>query len=174
MLTIVYVVAAIIVVILILAAMRPDTFRIERKITIKAAPEKVYGLIDDFHHWAAWSPWEKLDPAMNRSFSGAGSGKGAGYAWQGNKKVGRGSMEILESSSPAKIIIKLDFFEPFEAHNTAQFDLAHSGDETAVTWAMFGPSPFMMKIMHLFMNMDKMVGKDFEEGLNNLKMNAEK
>lgn len=174
MLTIVYAIVAIIAVILILAAMRPDTFRIERKIAIKAAPDRVYALLDDFHHWPSWSPWEKLDPAMNRSFSGAASGKGAGYAWQGNKKVGRGSMEILESQAPAKLIIKLDFFEPFEAHNTAQFDLAQSGGETTVTWAMFGPSPFMMKVMHLFMNMDKMVGKDFEEGLNNLKAQAEK
>ncbi len=174
MLIVVYAIAAIIAVILILAAMRPDTFRIERKIAIKAAPDKVHALINDFHHWPSWSPWEKLDPAMKRSFSGAEHGKGAGYAWQGNKKVGRGSMEILESDTPARVVIKLDFFEPFEAHNTAQFDLAHGTGETTVTWAMFGPSPFMMKIMHLFMNMDKMVGKDFEEGLSNLKANAEK
>ena len=174
MLTIVYAIVAIVVVILILAAMRPDTFRIERKIAIRATPDKVYGLIDDFHNWQSWSPWEKLDPAMNRGFSGPDKGKGAGYTWQGNKKVGKGAMEILEATTPAKIVIKLDFFEPFEAHNTAQFDLAHNGGETSVTWAMFGPSPFMMKIMHLFMNMDKMVGKDFEEGLNNLKAQAEK
>lgn len=172
-----YVIAAlvaVIAVILILAAMRPDTFRIERRITIQAAPEKVYALLDDFHHWASWSPWEKLDPAMNRSFSGTASGKGAGYAWQGNKKVGKGSMEILESQPGARLVIKLDFFEPFEAHNMARFDLVPQAGETAVTWAMFGPSPFMMKIMHLFMNMDTMVGKDFEDGLNNLKANAEK
>ncbi|HEX7643997.1 MAG TPA: SRPBCC family protein [Burkholderiaceae bacterium] len=174
MLTIVYIIAALIAVVLILAAMRPDTFRIERKITIKAAPEKVYALIDDFHNWPAWSPWEKLDPVMSRSFSGAASGKGAGYAWQGNKKVGKGAMEILEAQQPDKIVIKLDFFEPFEAHNTAQFDLSSAGGETTVTWAMYGPSPYMMKLMHMFMNMDKMVGKDFEEGLNNLKANAEK
>lgn len=174
MLTIVYVIVAIIAVILILAARRPDTFRIERSIAIHAAPEKVYSLLDDFHNWSSWSPWEKLDPAMNRSFSGAASGKGAGYAWQGNKKVGRGAMEILESDVAKKLVIKLDFLEPFEAHNTAQFDLAHQAGDTAVTWAMVGPSPFMMKVMHVFMNMDKMVGKDFEEGLRNLKACAEK
>ncbi len=174
MLTTIYVVAAIIAVILVLAAMRPDTSRVERSIAIKASPEVVYGLLDNFHNWPSWSPWEKLDPAMNRGFTGPDKGKGAGYTWQGNKKVGKGAMEILESQASTKLIIKLDFFEPFEAHNTAQFDLSHNGGETTVTWAMFGPSPFMMKIMHLFMNMDKMVGKDFEEGLSHLKANAEK
>ncbi|MBV8634415.1 MAG: SRPBCC family protein [Burkholderiaceae bacterium] len=174
MLTIVYIIAGLIALVLILAAMRPDTFRIERKITIKAAPEKVYALLDNFHNWQSWSPWEKLDPAMNRGFTGPDNGKGAGYSWQGNKKVGKGAMEILDSQASSKLVIKLDFFEPFEAHNTAQFDLTSSGGETTVTWAMYGPSPYMMKIMHLFMNMDKMVGKDFEEGLNNLKANAEK
>jgi uncharacterized protein YndB with AHSA1/START domain len=174
MLNILYVIAAVVIVVLILAAAKPDVFRIERKIDIKATPEEIFAHLEDFHLWAAWSPWEKLDPAMTRSFSGAPSGKGAGYAWQGNKKVGRGSMEILEAAMPSRLIIKLDFFEPFEAHNTAEFSLAAGGQETTVTWAMFGPSPFMMKVMHVFMNMDKMVGKDFEEGLNNLKNVAER
>ena len=174
MMIVIYIVIAAVILVLILAAAKPDVFRVERKITIKAAPEKVYPHLDDFHLWQAWSPWEKLDPQMTRNFSGPNNGKGSGYTWQGNKKVGRGAMEILESESASKLVIKLDFFEPFEAHNTAQFDLAKNGDETTVTWAMFGPSPFMMKLMHVVMNMDKMVGKDFEEGLRNLKAVAER
>ncbi len=174
MLTVIYVVAALIAVVLILAATKPDVFRVERKIDIKAAPEKIFAHIDDFHEWAAWSPWEKLDPAMTRTFSGPASGKGTAYAWEGNKKVGKGAMEITDLTVPQKIVIKLDFYVPFEAHNTTEFTLSANGESTTVNWLMFGPAPFMAKIMHVFMNMDKMVGKDFEQGLNNLKAIAEK
>lgn len=174
MLTILYIAVAIVVIILILAATKPNTFRVERKITINASPEKVFSLIDDFHHWPSWSPWEKLDPAMNRTYSGASSGKGAGYAWEGNKKVGKGAMEIRESIPSTKIVIKLDFLVPFEAHNTAEFELTKSGEGTTVTWAMFGPVALMMKVMHVFMSMDSMIGKDFESGLNNMKAVAER
>ncbi|HXA45990.1 MAG TPA: SRPBCC family protein [Burkholderiaceae bacterium] len=171
---IVIAVVVIIAVVLALAARKPDIFRVERSIDIKAAPDKFSSLIDDFHQWAGWSPWEKLDPAMTRAYSGATSGKGAIYEWQGNSKVGQGRMEILEILPNAKIVIKLDFLKPFEAHNTAEFTLETRGDSTFVTWAMYGPASLPVKVMHLFFNMDKMVGKDFETGLANMKALTEK
>lgn len=155
------------------AATRPDTFRVQREIDIKAPPEKVFALIDDFHHWTTWSPWEKLDPAMKRTYGGPANGKGANYAWEGSSKVGAGRMEIVDSTSPGRIQIQLDFLKPFEAHNTAEFTLQPKGDVTHVTWAMFGPSPFISKVMGLFFSMDAVVGKDFETGLANLKSAAE-
>ena len=111
---------------------------------------------------------------MKRTYSGAASGKGAVYAWDGNRNVGSGRMEILDASAPAKIVIKLDFFTPFEGHNTAEFTMLPQGDATNLTWLMHGPAPFMAKIMHVFMNIDRMVGKDFEIGLANLKRLTEK
>ena len=163
-----------VVVLLVYAATKPDTFRIQRSATIQAPPEKIYPHINDFHRWAAWSPWEKLDPDLKRTHSGAASGKGTVYEWEGNKKVGKGRMEITDESPPSKIIIKLDFFRPFEAHNTAEFTLAANGSATTVTWAMLGTMPYMMKVMSVFMNMDRMIGENFETGLANLKAIAEK
>jgi hypothetical protein len=124
--------------------------------------------INDFNRWPAWSPWEELDTEMERTLSGETSGKGAIYEWKGNKKVGRGRMEITESVPPEKISIQLDFFEPWKAHNTTDFTFASSGDGTDVVWSMNGTNPFMMKVICLFMDMDKMVGKDFEKGLDKL------
>jgi uncharacterized protein YndB with AHSA1/START domain len=155
--------------ILILAATKPDTFSVKRETTIKAPPEKIFPLIEDFHQWQSWSPYETKDPDMQRSFSGAERGKGAVYAWNGNKNVGSGRMEILDAPAPNRIMIKLDFFTPFEGHNTAEFTMQPLGSTTNVTWLMHGPCPFMMKIMHVFMNMDNMIGKDFAVGLANLK-----
>jgi len=160
--------------VLALAATRPDTFRVERSTTIKAPPGKVYALIDDFHQWQQWSPWERLDPAMKRQHGGAPKGKGALYGWEGNKEVGKGQMEITEATAPSRVVIKLDFLAPFEAHNTAEFVLVPQGDATTVTWAMFGPNLFIGKVMSLFASMDSLVGKDFERGLANLKAVAEK
>ena len=160
-------------VILAFAATRPDSFRVERSTTIKAPPEKVFALINDFHQWGAWSPWEKIDADLKRDYSGAASGVGAVYGWEG-KKTGNGRMEILESSPSSKIKIKLDFFKPFEAHNTAEFSVQAKDDKTEVNWAMHGPSNFMTKLMGVFMSMDKIVGKDFETGLDNMKAAAEK
>jgi Polyketide cyclase / dehydrase and lipid transport len=160
--------------VLILAATKPDRFSVQRAITVKAPPETIFPLIDDFHQWGSWSPYEHKDPAMKRSFSGAESGKGAVYAWDGNKNVGSGRMEILDASAPSKIRIKLDFFTPFEGHNTAEFTMLPQGDATSLTWLMHGPAPFMSKLMQVFMNMDSMIGKDFEIGLANLKGLAEK
>jgi uncharacterized protein YndB with AHSA1/START domain len=172
------VLAIAIAIVLILAATKPDTFRVQRATKVEAPPEKIFPLINDFHQWGTWSPYENKDPAMKRSYSGAASGKGAVYAWDGNKSVGSGRMEILDTSAPSKIVIKLDFFTPFEGHNTAEFTMLPQGDATNVTtnvtWLMHGPSPFMGKIMHVFINMDRMVGKDFEIGLANLKKLAER
>lgn len=166
--------AAAIAVVLVLAMLKPDSFRVERSTTISAPPEKVFALIQDFHQWGQWSPWEKIDPEMKRTHSGAESGPGAVYAWDGNDQVGNGRMEIIEAASPSKVSIQLDFLKPFEAHNTAEFTLAPEGDGTQVTWAMFGPNLFVGKVMQVFMSMDSMMGKDFETGLANMKAAAEK
>ncbi len=169
------VLAIAIAIVLILAATKPDTFSVQRAAVVKAPPENIFPLINDFHRWASWSPWENKDPGMKRTFSGTGSGRGAVYAWDGNKNVGSGRMEILAASSPSKIVIKLDFFKPFEAHNTAEFTMLPQGDATTnVNWVMRGPATFMSKVMQVFMNIDSMVGKDFETGLSNLKKLTEK
>jgi uncharacterized protein YndB with AHSA1/START domain len=160
--------------ILIFAATRPDSFRVERSARIQAPPEKIFPLINDFQSWRAWSPWEKLDPALQRSYSGPQSGKGAVYAWQGNGEVGHGRMEIEQASPPSRIVVRLDFMKPFEAHNVAEYTLERKGDATQVTWAMHGPSPYVAKLMGIFFSMDRMVGSKFEEGLANLKALAEK
>jgi uncharacterized protein YndB with AHSA1/START domain len=170
---IIIVILVLIVAILIYAASKPDTFRIQRSILIKAPPEKIFAILNDLQHWRVWSPYEKKDPAMKRSYSGAAIGKGAVYEWEGNKDVGKGRMEITESSVPSRILIQLDFIAPFQAHNTAEFTLESQGESTNVTWAMYGPSPFISKVMCLFINMDNMVGKDFEVGLDNLKAISE-
>jgi uncharacterized protein YndB with AHSA1/START domain len=162
------------VAVLVLAANKPDTFRVQRATSIKAPPEKIFALINDLHGWGAWSPYEKKDPAMKRTFSGAPSGKGAVYEWDGDKNVGQGRMEITDTSAPNKIVIKLDFIRPFEGHNVVTFSMEPRGDATNVTWDMQGPAPFMAKVMHVFINMDRMVGTDFEIGLANLKAVAEK
>jgi uncharacterized protein YndB with AHSA1/START domain len=163
------VLAITIAIVLILAATKPDTFRVRRGAIMKTPPERIFSLINDFHQWGTWSPWENKDPAMKRSFSGAESGTGAVYAWEGNRNVGSGRMEILDASTPSKIVIKLDFFKPFEGHNTAEFTMLPQGDATSVNWVMHGPAPFMSKVMQVFMNIDQMIGKDFEAGLANLK-----
>lgn len=168
------IVALVIAGVLILAATRPDTFRVQRATTIQAPPQKVFEFINDFDRWSVWSPWEKKDPAMKRTFGAATSGKGATYAWEGNKDVGQGSMEIAASAPPSRVAIKLDFVKPFEAHNMVEFTLEPKGEATAVTWSMQGHTPYFAKIIHLFFDMDSMVGKDFEAGLASLKAAAEK
>ena len=155
------------------AATRPDIFRVERSIDVKAPPERIRALIDDFSQWGAWSPYEKKDPGMKRTFGGPDAGKGATYAWDGDKTIGAGRMEILESA-PGRILIKLDFVRPFEANNTAEFTMRPKGADTDVTWAMYGPNLFIGKVIGLFLDMDKMVGTDFEAGLAALKKAAER
>jgi uncharacterized protein YndB with AHSA1/START domain len=168
------VLAIAVVIVLILAASKPNSFSIERATTVKAPPEKIFPVINDFHQWGLWSPYENKDPAMKRSYGGAASGRGAVYAWDGDKNVGSGRMEILDTSVPSKIVIKLDFFKPFEGHNTAEFTILPQGDATSVSWLMHGAAPFMHRLMRVFINVDNMIGKDFEIGLANLKRLAEK
>ena len=160
--------------VLILAATKPDTLRVERAIRIKAPADRIFPLINDFHQWIVWSPYENKDPGMKRTYGGADSGKGAVYAWDGDKNVGSGRMEILEAAVPSKILIKLDFFKPFEGHNTAEFTMLPQGDVTHLTWTMTGPAVFMSRVMQVFMNLDRMIGRDFETGLANLKKLTEK
>ncbi len=157
----------------IYAASRHDAFRIERSTNIQASPEKIFALINDFKQWEEWSPWEKIDPALKRTYSGPTSGIGAVYAWQGNKNVGQGRMEIIEASPFSKVTIKLDFIAPFAAHNTVEFTLVKKGDTTKLTQAMYGSRPYISKLMGLFLSMEKMVGGKYEEGLANLKNIAE-
>lgn len=155
------------------AATKPDSFRVERTAAISAPPAQIASYITDFRKWKAWSPWEKLDPAMKTVYSGAETGKGAIYEWSGNDQVGKGRMEILETGD-TRIVIKLDFLVPFEANNVITFNLAPRVGSTDVAWVMEGPQPFMAKVMSVFMNMDAMIGKDFEAGLASLKAEAEK
>jgi Polyketide cyclase / dehydrase and lipid transport len=168
------VLAIAIAVVLILAATKPNTLRVQRATSIKAPADRIFPLISDFHQWRIWSPYENKDPAMKRTYEGAESGRGAVYAWDGNNNVGSGRMEILDASVPSKITIKLDFFKPFEGHNTAEFTMLPQGDVTNLTWTMVGPAVFMSKVMQVFMNLDNMIGRDFEAGLANLKKLAEK
>ena len=168
------VLAIAIAIVLILAATKPDSFGVQRAAIVDAPPESIFPLINDFRQWGSWSPYEHKDPAMKRTFSGAARGNGAVYAWEGDKNVGSGRMEILEASAPQKIVIKLDFFTPFEGHNTAEFTMLPQGDGTHVTWLMHGPANFMSRLIQVFMNLDNMIGKDFEAGLANLKTITEK
>lgn len=162
-----------IAVVLLLAQRKPDTFRVQRTAAIDAPPEKIFSMIADFRQWRAWSPWEGRDPNLQRSYSGAASGKGAVYEWRGNRNIGAGRMEILDAPTPSRVIIKLDFLKPFEGHNIAEFTLLPQGGSTTVTWLMHGPAPLLSKVMQVFMNMDDMIGKDFAAGLARLKRVAE-
>ena len=161
----VIVIAVLVGAVLVVAATRPDDFSVQRSASIKAPPEKIYPMLADFRQWPAWSPWEKLDPDMKRTLSGPASGPGATYAWQGSSKVGAGRMEIKQVTAPTKVEIQLDFIKPFEGHNVTDFTLVPRGDATEVTWLMRGPAPFVSKLMGVFVDMDKMIGKDFEAGL---------
>ena len=166
-------VVVLIALVMVYAATRPDSFRLERTISIQAPPDRVFALINDFHRWATWSPWEKIDADLKRSYGGPVEGVGAAYGWEG-RQTGVGHMEIVESSPPSRVLIKLDFVKPFEAHNTTEFSVRAEGDATVVTWAMYGPSPYISKLIGLFVSMDRMVGRDFETGLKNMKSAAEK
>jgi hypothetical protein len=157
--------------VLLFALTKPDRFRVERRISIQAPPEKVAPLVADFHQWGRWSPWEKLEPGMKRSFDGAASGPGAVYAWEGDK-VGAGRMEVLQAG-PAGVQIQLDFIKPIAGRNTAEFSFTPQAGGTDVLWAMHGPLPYVSKLMTVFVSMDSMIGKDFEQGLAQLKAAAE-
>ncbi len=154
-------------------ATRPDSFAVERSATIQAAPEFAFALVNDFHHWSEWSPWDKLDPSMKRTFEGASAGADAMYGWTGNDKVGEGRMTIEESKPSELIRIKLEFIKPFPSTSTTTFTFTPAGEGTQVKWKMEGHNNFMSKAFSMFMNMDKLVGGDFERGLAAMKTAAE-
>jgi hypothetical protein len=155
------------------AAIQPDTFHVERTAAVAAAPERILPLLSDFRRWEAWSPWEKLDPQMKRTFNGAQSGTGAIYEWSGNDEAGAGRMEILSATTQA-VDIKLDFLKPFASSNTTKFALQPANAGTQIVWSIDGPMPYLSKLMCVFISMDRLIGKDFETGLRQLKAAAEK
>jgi uncharacterized protein YndB with AHSA1/START domain len=166
---ILFALVVIVVVLGVVIAVQPSDLRVARSATIAAPPADVFAQVNDFHNWDAWSPWAKLDPKATNSFEGSSSGKGAIFKWSGNHEVGKGSMTVTESQPNELIRIKLDFVEPFEGTNTAEFTFKPQGDQTLVTWTMTGQKNFVCKAIGLFMNMDKMIGDKFEEGLANMK-----
>jgi uncharacterized protein YndB with AHSA1/START domain len=171
--TILIIALAVVVILLIVVALQPAEFRVSRSTTISAPPAAVFGLINDFHQWDHWSPWAKLDPNATNSFAGSPEGEGAIFSWAGNKKVGEGRMTIMESRPFQLIRIKLEFLKPFTCTNTAEFQFKPHASGTEVNWSMYGRNGFMGKLFGLFMNMDKMVGADFEKGLASIKSQAE-
>jgi len=166
-------IAVLIVAVLAIAATKPSTFKVKRSITISASLEDTFNKINNLKSWQEWSPWAKKDPNMTQSYGGNDEGIGAFTEWNGNKEVGQGRMEILDTTPYQNIKIQLNFLKPFKAQNTVEFNLAEHDNETAVTWVMYGPQPFINKIMSVFVSMDKMVGTDFENGLNNLRTTVE-
>lgn len=156
------------------ASTRPDTFRVERSISINAPPDKLFNYINDLHQFGSWSPWEAKDPQLKRNYSGAASGVGAVYAWQGNSDVGEGRMEITQSVPGQRIVMDLQFIKPFANRHVSVYTFTQNGAATTLSWAMDGPTLFVAKVMGIFISMDRMIGKDFEVGLANLKKLAEK
>jgi uncharacterized protein YndB with AHSA1/START domain len=156
------------------AATRSNKFAVQRTTTIYAAPEKIYPLVADFHRWSDWSPYEKLDPAMTRSFGGAPTGAGSMYQWQGNSKAGAGRMIMLKATPSSEVAIQLDFTKPLEGHNLAEFKFTPRGAGTDVVWSIQGWTPYLGKLMGIFFNVEAMIGRDFEAGLANLKAAAER
>jgi uncharacterized protein YndB with AHSA1/START domain len=156
------------------AVTQPDSFRVTRSLNISAPPEKIYPILSDFHRSPEWSPYEKLDPDMKRTHSGAAAGKGAVYAWDGDSNAGAGRMEIVDAVPNQSVTLKLDFIRPFEGSNVVEYKLQPKGSATQVSWDMHGPMPFISKVICVFVDLDKMIGKDFEAGLASLKTLAEK
>jgi uncharacterized protein YndB with AHSA1/START domain len=160
--------------VLILAAAKPGTLRIQRSTSVMAPPEKIFQLINDFHQWGSWAPQDRSDSTMARTFSGPTMGKGAVSEWKGDGPAGRGRMEITDSIEPRRIVIKVDFVKPFEAHNINEFSLEPAGDSTLVKWSMQGTNPYFLKLLNVFIDVDQMMGKHFESGLENLRKIAER
>jgi len=161
--------AVIVVAFLIVVTMQPAQYRVARSATVAAPAQAVFAQVNDFHKWEAWNPWGKIDPAMKYSYEGAPVGTGAVYSWVGNKEVGEGRMTITESRPSDLIQIKMEFFKPFAGNSIAEFTFKPEGNQTAVTWSMTGENNFMAKAIHLFINMDKMIGGQFEKGLAQIK-----
>jgi len=167
-------VVVLIAAVLLLATRQPDTFSVERRIVVNAPPERVFAQINDFHAWEAWSPWAKLDPAIQVTYSGAAQGVGAVYEWRGNSDVGEGRMAIKSATAPSEVMIALDFLTPFESHNVTTFMLTPTESGTEVIWTMKGNAEYVTKLMTMFVSMDKMVGPDFSRGLEQLKAVVER
>jgi uncharacterized protein YndB with AHSA1/START domain len=161
--------AVIVIVLAVIVALQPSEFRVARSTTISASPATVFAQVNDFHKWEAWNPWGKIDPAMKQAYAGAPAGSGAIYTWSGNNEVGEGRMTITESRPNDLILVKLEFFKPFSGNSLAEFTFKPEGNQTVVTWSMTGQNNFMAKAIHLFMNMDKMIGGQFEKGLAEMK-----
>lgn len=160
--------------VLAMAATRPDTFHIERRMTTSAPPDKVFAMISDFSKWQIWSPWEKLDPGMKRTVSANPAGVGATYAWDGNKDVGAGNMAITKAEAPTTVVVALNFQRPMESSNVATFTITPKDTGSDVVWAMDGPMPFISKVFDVIVGLDAVIGPDFERGLTQLKAEAEK
>jgi uncharacterized protein YndB with AHSA1/START domain len=168
------VLAMALMVVLALAMRQPDTFRAQRSTLIQAPPEKVYAIIEDLDRGKEWSPFEKKDPNLKRSRSGPPKGKGAVYAFEGNSEVGSGSLTVLDTVPPHRLVLALDMTKPMEGHNTVEFTLVPEAGGTRLAWSILGPMPFISKVMCVFVDMDKMIGREFEAGLASLKALAEK
>jgi hypothetical protein len=168
------IVVVLVAAVLLFATTRPDTFRVQRTSSIQAPPDKIFPLINDLHRFNTWNPYEKRDPNLKGSYSGAASGKGAAYAFEGNRDVGKGSLEISESSPSSRVVMQLRMTEPMAASNEIEFILEPKGEVTNVTWSMHGQVPYLGKVIQLFFDMDRMVGGDFEAGLASLKAVAER
>lgn len=160
--------------VLIIAATKPDTFEVERATQIDALPEQIFPLISDLRKFSSWSPYETKDPDMQRTFTGPQSGTGATYEWNGDDNIGQGQLQIVDVSEPSSVTMNLHFVRPFEIQNTVEFTMKQEGQASNVTWSMRGPMPFISKVMSVFVDMDDMVGSDFEVGLANLKRLAER
>jgi hypothetical protein len=169
------IVLVVLVVVLIYAATQPDTINVQRTASINAPPERIFPLLSDFNRtsWGAWSPYELKDPDMQRTLSGSPNGVGAVYEWQGDKNIGQGRMEITSVTVPTRVTIRLDFIKPLEGHNITEFTLQPQAETTLVTWTMHGPATYLSKLIGVFLNMDRMIGTDFEAGLSKLKAIAE-
>lgn len=163
-----------VVVVLALAAGKPDEFRVERKVTVAASPAKIFPWLEDPRRTVEWSPWEKKDPNLRKTFSGAARGVGAVYEWDGNKDIGAGRLEIVEVEAPRKVVIDLHFLRPMEGRNVVRYEVTPVVGGSEVSWSIQGPMPFLSKVICVFMNMDKMIGGEFEKGLGDLKTLAEK
>jgi Polyketide cyclase / dehydrase and lipid transport len=170
---IVIVLAVIVVGLATVIALQPARYRVSRSITIAAPAPVVFAQVNDFHNWSAWSPWEKVDPAMKRTYGGPPAGAGATYAWVGNREVGEGRMAIAESHPSDRIRVDLEFVKPFAGTSVAEFTFRPEGDRTVVTWSMTGDKNFIAKAIHLVMNMDRMIGDQFDKGLAAMKTVAE-
>ena len=154
--------------------MADDTYTVTRTATMDAPPARVFEQIVDFHNWTNWSPWEDLDPELKRTYSGSQSGKGAAYAWSGNRRAGQGRMEITDATEPSTVLIELAFVKPFKAQSDVSFSIAPDGTGSRVTWVIEGQKSLMTKVMGVFKSMDSMIGPDLDKGLGRLKATTEK